>query len=69
MLHARLFRITTPATDLYRGRGYKYADNATQLKQLVKKVTALKIEVKDETAAGGIYYTALQDVDLTVLLT
>lgn len=67
MLHTRLFRVTTPTTDLYRGRGYKYADNAAQLNQLTKKVTAVKIEVKDETATGVIYYKALNDADLATL--
>jgi hypothetical protein len=71
--YSRLYRVTTRDTDLYRSRGYRYADNAAKLSELLKKLEAKKvevhsIEVKTETLTGNIHYTALHEIDLAATL-
>ena len=66
-MHTRLFRITTPQTDIFRRRGYKFADSAAQLNRLMDKVAVVRVEVKNESQSGGIYYSTVSDVDLACI--
>ena len=67
MLHTRLFRITTPQTDIFRRRGYKFADSGAQLVRLMEKVEVVRVEVKNESQRGGIYYSTVSEVDLACI--
>lgn len=67
MLHTRLFRITTPKTDLFRRRGYKFADSSAQLVRLMDKLTVVNVEVKDSGISGNICYKTVNEVDLACI--
>lgn len=66
---SRLYRVTTSETDLYLGKGYKYASDTAALKKVMAKFQVQNVEVKVSSLDGSrAYYTSMSAVDLATTL-
>lgn len=66
---SRFFRITTTETDLFKGKGYKFANDAASLKKALGKFNVIDVECKTSSLdSSSVYYRSMSKVDLDCVL-